>query len=54
MTVKELIETLSLYDPDTELRCLVTKDNPFTECEVVKDTFALITEEEKFIYITHN
>lgn len=54
MTVKDLIEKLGTYDPDAEVRCLVNKDNPFTECEALNDTFGLITEERKYVYITHN
>ena len=54
MTVKELIEKLGAYDPDSVVRCLVVRENPFDDYEDIKDTFALITEEEKFVYITHN
>lgn len=54
MTVQELIEKLGTYAPDAEVRCLVGRENPFSEYEDFEDTFALITEKENIVFITHS
>ncbi len=53
MTAKEVIDELSKYDPDTEVRCLLSRENPFCEYEDTNGIFALKTPAETVIYISH-
>lgn len=53
MTVKEIIGELSKYDPDTEVRCLLSRENPFDSYEDTKEIFALKTSSAEFVYISH-
>ena len=53
MTAKEVIDELSKYAPNTEVRCLPNMDNPFCEYEDTKGIFVLKTPTETVIYISH-
>lgn len=53
MTAKEIIDELSKYDPDTEVRCVLSRENPFDSYEDTKEIFALKTSAAEFVYISH-
>ena len=53
MIAKEIIDELSKYDPDTEVRCLPSRENPLSEYEDTKEIFALKTSSSEFVYISH-